>query len=264
MKQLNIALPARGLALILAGISLVLSIHSIAGDALEWHLGTKSTYFIYQWVEVFNVNRESSIPTWYSSGLLLFCATLLAVIALAVRQNKDRSQRHWFGLSLIFLYLSFDEAAAIHETLTTPLQESLSSGGYFYFAWVFVGIVFVGVVGILYLKFLWSLPNRTRLLFVLAGLVYIGGALGVEVISANQWYINDGISLKYSAIATVEETFEMLGATLFIYALIRYLSEYVGELTIRFTMQKAVEESPNQNGMDQATHPVESITAGSS
>jgi hypothetical protein len=70
--------------------------------------------------------------------------------------------------------------------------------------------------------------------------------------------------LKYSAIATVEETFEMLGATLFIYALIRYLSEYVGELTIRFTMQKAVEESPNQNGMDQATHPVESITAGSS
>lgn len=262
--KLTIAIPARGLALILAGISLILSIHSIAGKWLEWELGTKSTYFIYQWVEAFNVNRESSIPTWYSSGLLLFCAILLAVIALAVRQNKDRYQRHWFGLALIFLYLSIDEAAAIHETVTTPLQESLDAGGYFYFAWVFVGIAFVGVVGMLYLKFLLRLPKRTQRLFILSGMTYIGGALGIEVISANQWYIDDGTSLKYSAIATVEETFEMLGATLFIYALIRYLSEYIGELSIRFTAQTLVDESANQNGMDQATHPVETAVNGSS
>jgi hypothetical protein len=45
----------------------------------------------------------------------------------------------------------------------------------------------------------------------------------VEAISANQWYLDDGVSFLYLAIATVEESCEMLGVVLFIYALLVYM-----------------------------------------
>jgi hypothetical protein len=48
--QLVIRLPARRIALILGGIALYLCVQSLVGKAVEYELGTHSTYFIYQFV----------------------------------------------------------------------------------------------------------------------------------------------------------------------------------------------------------------------
>jgi hypothetical protein len=127
------------------------------------------------------------------------------------------------------LYLSIDEAAALHEKLTIAFQEneSLNVHGYLYFAWVLVGIPFVLVMGLLYARFLFHLPAQTRRHFLLAGALYVGGALVIEAISANQWYLNEGTSLTYSAIGTVEEFCEMLGVIVFIYGLLTHIGSYV-------------------------------------
>lgn len=235
MNTLAITLSPHRTAWILGSISVVLCAVSIAGKALEWALGVHSTYFIYQTVLTFNVNRESNIPTWYSTLLLLTCAVLLGIIALAQQQSGKAGARHWKGLALIFLYLSLDETAVIHEKLTIPLQESLHVTGFLYFGWVLAGAAVVVAVGLIYARFIFRLPPPTRRLFILAALLYVGGALVVEAISANQWYQTDSESLLFSAIGTIEELGEMLGTVVFIYALSSYIRDYVGEFRIGIT-----------------------------
>ena len=236
---MSIVFSPKRIALILGGVSLYLSIQSIVGKAIEYAVGMNNTWFIYNMVKLFNVNREGNIPTWFASTMLLACAVLLVLIALAVRRQRGRYGRHWRGLALIFLYLTVDEAAAIHEKLTIPLQESLGASGYVYFAWVLVGLPFAVVVGLLYVRFLLHLPGRTRTLFLIAGALYVGAALGIEAIGANRWFADDGTSLAYSAIGTVEELFEMLGVVVFIYALMEHLRSLVGDLRVTIGTETA-------------------------
>ncbi len=52
-----------------------------------------------------NVNSELNLPTFYSVLIILINSALLYVIArFGVKDN-----RYWYLLSIIFLYLSFDE-----------------------------------------------------------------------------------------------------------------------------------------------------------
>ncbi|RMF79290.1 MAG: hypothetical protein D6737_11980 [Chloroflexi bacterium] len=244
---LHIRFTARRVALILGTLATYLALHSIIGKRIEYAVGTNNTYAIYHIVQLFNVNREGNIPTWFSSSILLFAALLFAVIAYAVRQRGGTLQARWWGLAAILLYLSIDEAAAIHEKLTVPLQDSLHVTGYLYFAWVLVGIPLALIVTLTYLRFVWHLPAHIRRLFFLAGAVYLGGALGVEIISANQWYLNDGTSLIFSTIGTVEEWMEMMGVVIIIYALLRYIGETVGEVRVAVVepqRQPATQEVP--------------------
>jgi len=42
------------------------------------------------------------------------------------------------------------------------------------------------VIGLAYLKFVWALPKRTRLHFIMAGVIFLTGALGVEMLGARE------------------------------------------------------------------------------
>ena len=72
----------------------------------------------------------------------------------------------------------------------------------------------------LYLPFVRALPSRIRFLFVLAAVIYVGGALGVE--RATDWYdVNNQLdTLEYNIWAMVEEAMEMAGVIVFIHALL--------------------------------------------
>src|SRR5690606_36362395 len=80
---------------------------------------------------------------------------------------------------------------------------------------------------------------------ILAGMVYVGGALIVDGISANQWDIGGGISFEYLAIATVEECCEMLGVVIFIYALLAYMVERQFTYIFASPVPAAVQASPS-------------------
>ena len=137
MKKTMINLRARPIALILAGIATFLAIQSIVLRTIQYRLGDTNSYWLYQYGELANINREANIPTWYSAALLLGLALLLLIIPCpgapwAVLARVGRSD-------LIFTYISMDEASTIHEKLTPILQEQLETG-YFYFGWVVVGL----------------------------------------------------------------------------------------------------------------------------
>jgi spermidine synthase len=219
--QLALQINAGKVARILATIAVCLAVLGITSEYIEELVGNSMTPLLENVLWVFGLNHEMSIPAWYSAALLLGCAGVLAAIALGKRH--ERFARHWMGLAIIFLYLSIDEGAALHETLTEPLQLALEPTGMLYFAWVIVFVPLVLIFALAYLPFLLHLPPRTRRLVVLAGMTYVGGAVIIEGISASVWYANDGSNLFYSAIGTVEELFEMLGVIVFLYAMLGYV-----------------------------------------
>ncbi len=107
-------------------------------------------------------------------------------------------------------------------TLPTTTSSSRARSGGFTLLEVLVAVV---IFALAYLKFLLNLPPRIRDLFIIAGLTYVSGALLIEAISADQWYLNDGTSLLYSSIGSLEELCEMLGGVVFIYALLLHIEQ---------------------------------------
>jgi hypothetical protein len=181
-----------------------------------------------------NLNTEASLPTWYSSSALLLSAILVTTIALFKQQAADPYRYHWIGLSVIFLGLSVDEVATMHETVSYILQTLFHTTGFLFYTWVIPGMAFALIVSISYLRFVRDLPTTPRWQFFLAGALYVGGALGVEMVGA--WYDSQHgmFSMTYSVLVACEEFLEMLGIVVFIYALLSYLASSVGNLHITF------------------------------
>lgn len=173
--------------------------------------------------QLFSLDGEFNIPAWYSAFSLLFCSGLLKVIT--VIKTKDRHFSYWKTLSFIFLYLSLDEAFSFHEILIIPsVRQALHLNPIFFQTWVIPGVALVAVFAFKYLKFWLALPPKTRYLFFIAAVVYVGGALGMEMIGG--LLIEDFGRRSIIALTgiVIEESLEMIGIVIFIYALLAYLS----------------------------------------
>src|ERR1051326_3826486 len=192
---------------VLTIVVLGLTLASITGQVYRFWPG--HNHFLLGLANKFNLNGEANFPTWYQSSTLLFSSLLLALIASAKRIAGARYLWHWRMLSLIFLYLSVDEAACIHEQ-ANKLGPALHASGPFYYAWVIPAALLVSIFVVAYLKFLAHLPSRTRWLFVIAGATYVSGALGVEMIEgAYESHYGGTMESKraiiYALIITTEE-----------------------------------------------------------
>lgn len=177
---------------------------------------------------LFYLDYETNIPTMYSVLTLLSCSVILGLIARVKQVNFDPFVNYWSSLAVVFLFLSIDEFTTLHEKLIEPLRIALNADGFFYFAWVIPGIAFIFAFLLVFTKFLYHLPSQTRRLFLLAGGLYIGGVLGVEMLAA---YYSSSIggedNIIYAIIVTMEEGLEMLGIAVFIYSLLHYISHYM-------------------------------------
>jgi hypothetical protein len=107
-----------------------------------------------------------------------------------------------------------DEVVGLHETLNTATD----------FPWTIPGASLVLVVAPLYLRFVIGLPPRTRWLFVLAGVSFLGGSVVVEHLA--DYYIEafEMDNLGYQFLTAVEEALEMIGVVVFVHALLGYLT----------------------------------------
>ena len=216
----------RQVFLILAVIAIILTAQSLFTEYLieNTSLKDQSDSITVLVLDLFSVNLEESIPTWFATIILFVASILLWLIALSKRKGNDPFSLYWLGLAIIFMYLSMDEGAVIHEIIAEPLQQKFNTTGFFYFGWQLVAIPLLVIFVLLYARFLLALPRKFALLFVISGAIYVGGAIVVEGISASQWY-DQGQTMTYLAIATVEECFEMLGVVVFIYTLLSYMVE---------------------------------------
>lgn len=166
-------------------------------------------------VELLSLSYEANLPTWYASGLLLACALLLSAVAIDVAARGGRRRVHWIGLAVGFYVMSVDEAIELHE----HLGGLFGGSGPLYFDWVIPAALIVAALAVLYLPFLRDLPPRRRRQFLIAGAVYLGGAVCVEL-PLGWWTEHAGTdNPTYAMIDWVEETLELAGASLFLIAL---------------------------------------------
>jgi hypothetical protein len=188
-------------------------------------------------VRLFDLDGETNFPAFYSSLALLFSSLLLFYVAFSHRDVK-RDFVAWLLMALGFLFLSLDEAAMLHEMLAGTARRSLDLSGLLYNAWVIpYGIIMI-LGGILYLPFLLRLPKPTLLLFVVSGVIFVSGAVGVEMFEGKWEAIHGTENMTYDLYVAVEEFLEMFGVALFIYALLRYIADTAGTLAIKVTNAK--------------------------
>lgn len=217
---MNLVISPKRVTQILTSVVLSLTLASVAGNLLVFFLGHPWTYLI---SHLFNITKEANIPTWYASSTLLLSAFFLALIAFCKKKEGAPFVLHWTALSFIFLYLSFDEAFLVHERWIIPLRTYFNASGLFLNAWVIPAIAFVLILVLAYLKFLIDLPVRTRRLFLIAGALFVGGAIGMEMVGGYYQSYYGRFNIPYNIIATAEEFLEMLGIVVFIHALLSYL-----------------------------------------
>jgi hypothetical protein len=180
---------------------------------------------------IFNLEVETAPPTYFSCLLLLMVSIILAIIAA---QRNFKSEPGWGILSAIFLFLSMDEAASLHELLFDVVTAYTGQpSGILHYAWYIPVIPALVIFGLLYLRFWLRLPVFERIFFVVSAGIYLYGVIGMEAVSGwmdELWGVN---SLIYNIAMTIEETMEMGGMILFIYTLLHYLAGWKPKFTIQ-------------------------------
>jgi len=190
-------------------------------------------------MRVFSVDVEWNLPSFFSVLMLLFAAMLLAVVTVLERKRASEHVLHWAVLTCGFLFMAADELVSLHEKLIFPLRRLLGGDdlGIFFFAWVIPGIVLVAGLGVFFLRFLFRLPVQTKRAFLVAGFLYIGGVIGIELIAGRHAEANGFRNLTYSVWTMIEESLEMAGIVVFIDALLVYLA--VQHREVRFGFKSA-------------------------
>ena len=212
----------------LIAIILLLVITGAAGSYLKHTIGGQQINNV---ARVFDLDGEANIPSFYSALILLTASLLLIFIAFSNRRVK-RDFLAWLLLGFVFLFLSFDEAAMLHEMLIGSLRRTFHLSGLFYNAWVIPYGLALIAGGILYLPFLLRLPRPILVLFVLSGVIFVTGAVGVEMLEGKFEAVHGAENFTYDLYVALEEGMEMTGIAVFIFALLRYISGTSREITI--------------------------------
>ena len=184
-------------------------------------------------IKLFNVNLEANLPTYFSALVLLADAILLALIAYR-KKALGENFWHWIGLSTMFVFISLDEMIQIHEQFRAPMEALFNTSGILYFAWFIPYVAMVIILGIAYFKFMMRLPKKILQLFILAAVVFISGAVVMEAISGMHAEVHGEETLTYALMYTFEEFLEMSGATIFLFALLKYISSQFNNFKIEF------------------------------
>ncbi len=206
----------RGLAVIAIG----LVVASLAVQVWGYLLPVEHYHGV---VQMFDLDAEVNLPTYFSSLLLGLAAFFSVVIGSVVRAREDRWGLHWSGLAAVFLYLSIDEALQLHERVIEPVRLALGLGGWLYFAWIVPASVLLLVFLLVYARFFRSQPPSLRRGLLWAGLLYVGGAIGFELVGGRHFELFGPNNLGYVAITTLEEGLELAGTVVLIHALTQYL-----------------------------------------
>jgi hypothetical protein len=205
----EVSISPRGLTRLLLIVAITLLVCH-AALALYHYRVEKLNFLV---IQLFDVDQENNLPSWYSGCLLLIASALLWFCARTKRSGGDPWSGTWYALAVGFLLLSVDEVAGIHESINSVIV----------ITWAIPGGAAALVIGLAFIPFLLHLPRRTALLFALAGALYLGGAAGLEVVGNS--LVAQGLrdTLRYNLWSLLEESLELFGVILFVDTLLRYM-----------------------------------------
>ena len=222
-RQLSVVLAVLALVIVLSGSAAHIVRHQVIADLDDPRADV---------LRRLDIVEEPSLSQWFSSSLHLTVSFLTLGIGLSIgREMKLR----WMGLAALFCYASIDEAIMLHEMMDRPTKELLGTSGFLSIAWIIPGSCFALVIAIAYLSFLRRLRFGTAVMFVVSGVVFLTGAILMEIPGGYLYERYGFDSWHYIASYAVEEALEMLGVILFIGALLAHIGDECtrSKLTIR-------------------------------
>jgi hypothetical protein len=237
MSNYQISINRHAIAHTLVTVIALLLGASLLGQISRYEFGHD---YVYGLVHLFNVDAERNLPTFFTVLLAATGAMLLTVIGFACKQREKNDSPYWFALAAGFVFLGYDEAFQVHEQLIAPMRGLMGNAnmGFFYFGWVIPGIAGVCALALFFLKFLLRLPASTRNWLLFSGALYLGGAIGMELIDGK--YVEaHGENLMYSVLVTIEEGLELSGLAALIYTLLGHIAE--ASPKVEFKVQTAAQ-----------------------
>lgn len=213
-------------AKILFIIALFVTSASLLGAYIQLYMNYDDMHrYVHHLVEKMNVDAELSVPAFFAVVLLLIASGLSWFVGHN-QPSHDSFANRWAFLAFVFLFLAMDECIGFHEYLngsTFKAYQSMSK--YLRWTWVIPYTVVTITFFVLYVPFLRSLPVRVAGMMVMAGAIYVAGAVGVEMLGAGFYTIEGKNSLSYKLTTHLEEMMEMTGLILFIYSQTDYIRE---------------------------------------
>jgi hypothetical protein len=193
--------------------------HLIGPPVPEW--AARAGNQDYLW----GLSIEANIPTWYASVQLALIGGLLLVFA-AVRPVPGRAPTWVAGASGVgFFFFSLDEQISIHENLGGLLEDLVGdrSGTAFEVTgpWALVAApLFLGALALAaYLgRSLWQGRPRVWVLYLVGAALFTVSFAGLELLR--------NFIVARGHLVLVEETGEMLGATLMLWGTIELLRSH--------------------------------------
>ncbi|WP_162054628.1 multidrug transporter [Pontibacter pamirensis] len=172
----------------------------------------------------FHLGKEGNISTYFST----FNLALASILCYVIHSTGKKATYHWLHLSLLFVFLSVDESAQLHETFGGLAGSEFNSyleevPPLLSWAWMVPYTVFTLLIGLYFLKFTLMLPGKTRNLFYLSGAIFVFAALGLEFCEAHFDTLYGPDNVVNQFLFPIEELLEMVGVIIFNYALLDYL-----------------------------------------
>jgi hypothetical protein len=173
--------------------------------------------------ELFNLDGENSISTWFSIVQLFLIGFISLLVAFSQTTTPPPSKNGLTFFGLGFIYLSMDEGSSIHEKMTLEFHNNPLVP---YFDGVHgIWIVVYGCVGIITLIILRRdifavckhFPKEA-LIFLGGMVIYLAGTGGAETIT--YFYIDKSNPFVYTAEVILEEFLEMSGASILLYSVL--------------------------------------------
>lgn len=168
-------------------------------------------------IYLFRVSNEANVPTWWSSAQLLLIGVTLSAMAYHRSRRRDRGSWALWLPAVLFIFLSLDEVASIHEHIGHYYgTQSLRTG-----MWVAICVPLFLIALVVVTRAVWPfLKGRTEVirLFIIGLGIFLGSAVGIELLT--NLYPDDHMGAH--AINLVEEVGEMIGASVMLWAAVTW------------------------------------------
>ncbi|MEM6459952.1 MAG: hypothetical protein AAF710_11250 [Planctomycetota bacterium] len=172
----------------------------------------------------FHLDSENSVTAWFSSVLLLLVGAGWLVLYFCKYRRQERPDTWRFGLlAVVFVVLSCDESASLHELLIVPVRRGLGVGGLLYYAWIIPATVFLACLAVVVAPLLRRVSATLRWGSIMAGAVFVGGAIGAEMFGGKITAGGGFDSPGYFLVMTIEEVCEITGVLLMLTVMSRDL-----------------------------------------
>lgn len=203
------------------------------GLGFDWLRGWMPLYISY-----FSLDEEHNIPTLFSTFLLLLNAGLFGTVWYVAPQ-KVRFRHAWLFCAGLFVFLALDEFLVIHEGLIKPVRQLLGTSGPLRFAWVIPYGAGVVLIALLLGPWFFRLDSTVRRWLSISAVVYLAGAVGLEMVGAWYWGGHLSKDLTYGLLTGLEETIEMAGLIVLVYSLLLAIEIYAGGVLVSIGARKS-------------------------